>query len=78
MLPFIFKKKTQKAYKSYNSSYKLSYKSAYKNNNHSKPLTPRTIHAIDKYVNTLHSNEKYQTRNTPRTHDARKSAGRKI
>ena len=78
MFPFIFKNKTQKAYKSYNSSYKLSYKSAYKtNNNQSKPLTPRTIRAIDKYVNTLHSNEKYQTRNTTGT-QARKSAGRKI
>lgn len=64
MFPLIFKNKTYKAYKakaytSYNSSYKPSYKPAYKtNNNYSKPLTPRTIHAIDKYVNTLHINER--------------------
>lgn len=56
MFPFIFKNKTYKAYK---TSHKPSYKPTYKtNNNHSKPLTPRTIHAIDKYVNTLHINEK--------------------
>lgn len=63
MFPFIHQNKTRNSYNSYKSSYNSSYKPSYKssynstsniNNNYSKPLTPRTIHAINKYVNTLH------------------------